>query len=455
MCQLILVPIIMLRKTTLSPHSHCSNMTTIPSNGTTKNKPRLDHDGYSYIMDRSTSEKNYWRCIKYYSDRCHSRLHTCISTNAIVKPPSEHTCKVNDISEPSIVRLPARDNIKRRIRMLRHNNQVVKDPNDPNFPSVPIQLTKTARKDQFLRCDTGPGDDRILIFASDEQVDVLQDTDEFLVDGTFKVVPDIFYQLYIIHGVFRDHAIPLIYALLRRKTKETYQHFIREILNIAPRWSPRAVMLDFEQASFGAFQAAFPNASLSGCYFHLRQTIHRKLQELGHQNQYQTDPIFAHNIHKIAALAFLELNSVVNGFESLSNELGHHYDDIMDYFEGTYIGRLRSNRTRRKPMFEIDFWNIHRRTTQSLMRTNNSAEAYNRRIRSVFQCAHPTLWVFLQKLINEETATHADILHICAGQPPKKKKTNERLERRLLNLLVNPHRDISVQINSIAYNISL
>ncbi len=55
-----------------------------------------------------------------------------------------------------------------------------------------------------------------MIFASDEQVDILQDTEEFLVDGTFKVVPEIFYQLYIIHGVFRDHVIPLIYALLRR-----------------------------------------------------------------------------------------------------------------------------------------------------------------------------------------------------------------------------------------------
>ncbi|CAF2089247.1 unnamed protein product [Rotaria magnacalcarata] len=463
-------------------------MTTISNNGTTKNKPRLDHDGYSYIMDRSTREKKYWRCIKYYSDRCHSRLHTCIFTNAIIKPPSEHTCKIDgttleirvfneqiahravntqetpdtiitncykDISDPSIVRLPVRDNIKRRIRMLRHNNQVVKEANDPNFPSIPIQLTKTTRNDQFLRCDTGPGDDRILIFASDEQVDILQDTEEFLIDGTFKVVPSIFYQLFIIHGIFRDHAVPLIYALLRRKTKETYQHLIREILNIAPRWSPRAIMLDFEQASLGAFHAAFPHASLSGCYFHLRQSIHRKIQELGCQNQYQTDPIFAHNIHKIAALVFVEPNSVVNGFERLSIELSHDYDEIMDYFEGTYIGRLRSNQTRRKPMFEINFWNMHRRTTQSLMRTNNSAEAYNRRIGSVFQCAHPTLWVFLQKLINEETGTHADILQICAGQPPKKKKNNERYERRLINLLANPHRDISVQINSIAYNVSL
>lgn len=98
---------------------------------------------------------------------------------------------------------------------------------------------------------------------------------------------------------------------------------------------------------------------------------------------------------------------------------------------------------------------MHRRTTQSSIRTNNSAEAYHRRLSSVFQCTHPTLWVFLKKLINEENSTHADILQICAGQPPKKRKVNERIERRLLNLLANPHRDILLQIESIGYNISL
>ena len=89
------------------------------------------------------------------------------------------------------------------------------------------------------------------------------------------------------------------------------------------------------------------------------------------------------------------------------------------------------------------------------MRTNNSAEAYHRRINSTFQCAHPTLWVFLKKLIDEENNTHVDILQICAGQPPKKKKLNERFERRLINLLNNPHQDVLVQIDSIAHNITL
>ncbi|CAF1440348.1 unnamed protein product [Adineta ricciae] len=285
------------------------------------------------------------------------------------------------------------------------------------------------------------GDDRILIFASPEQLQILQTSEEFLVDGTFKVVPENFYQLFIIHAVYRNYVVPVIYALLRRKNTDTYQRLIDEILKIAPNWSPRLIMMDFEQASINAFQTKFPIIHLSGCYFHLRQSIHRKLQ--------------AHNIHKIAALAFLEPGSVVDGFELLCEEIGERYDDILDYFESTYIGKLRSNRIRRKPLFDISFWRMHNRTKQSSMRTNNCAEAYHRRINSTFQCAHPTLWLFVQKIIDEEKVVHADLVHINAGEPPKKKKINENLERRLLNLLTTNHSHIAVQLNSTAYSISL
>jgi hypothetical protein len=197
--------------------------------------------------------------------------------------------------DPSIARLPVRENIKRRIRMLRQNNQLVKEPSDPQFPSVPNELTLTHRKEIFLRSDTGPGttkssmiiltialsvsgDDRILIFASPEQLQILQTSTEFLVDGTFKVVPEIFYQLFIIHAVYRNYVVPVTYALLRRKNTDTYLRLINEILEIAPDWSPRSMMMDFEQASINAFRTKFPTVQLSGCYFHLRQSIHRKIQ---------------------------------------------------------------------------------------------------------------------------------------------------------------------------------
>ncbi|CAF1609335.1 unnamed protein product, partial [Adineta ricciae] len=269
--------------------------------------------------------------------------------------------------------------------MLRQKNQSVKKPNDPSFHSIPVKLTTTLRNDQFLRCDTGLREDRILICASDEQADILQDAEELLVDGTFQIVPEISYPLYIIHGVFRDHGIPLVFVLLRQKTAETSKRLIDETAIVAPRWFPRPIMLDFEQSSIRSFKAAFSTILLFGCYFHLRQSIRRKLQ----------------------------------------------------------VGRLRSNRTQRNPLSPISLWDVHTRTSQSTMRTNNSAEAYHRRIDAVFDCTHPTLWIFFEKLIRVEKNIRADIPQVCAGQQSKKRKLNERLERRSLNLLSNHHQDTS------------
>jgi hypothetical protein len=50
--------------------------------------------------------------------------------------------------------------------------------------------------------------------------------------------------------------------------------------------------------------------------------------------------------------------------------------------------------------------------------------------------------VFLQQLIDEENAIHADIIHIESTQLPKSKKKNERFGKRLLNLISIPYQDI-------------
>ena len=106
----------------------------------------------------------------------------------------------------------------------------------------------------------------------------MQSAGDFLVDGTFKIVPEIFYQVYIFHAVYRGHVVPVLYALLRRKNVHTYQNLVHQILRFAPNWHPVSIMLDFEQACIGVYDSNFPNVSLYGCYFHLRQSIHRKLQ---------------------------------------------------------------------------------------------------------------------------------------------------------------------------------
>lgn len=59
-------------------------MFTLSQIGTTKQRTRLDLDDFSYIKDRKTNEKIYWRCIKYNSD---------LESKKIVKYPGEHNCK--------------------------------------------------------------------------------------------------------------------------------------------------------------------------------------------------------------------------------------------------------------------------------------------------------------------------------------------------------------------------
>ena len=72
-------------------------MFTISRSGSSKQRLRLDFDGFSYVRDRITSEKIYWRCIKYKSNYCHARLHTCLESQTILKHPDEHICKFDAI----------------------------------------------------------------------------------------------------------------------------------------------------------------------------------------------------------------------------------------------------------------------------------------------------------------------------------------------------------------------
>ena len=96
--------------------------------------------------------------------------------------------------------------------------------------------------------------------------------------------------------------------------------------------------------------------------------------------KYEDDFDFANGIHKIAALAFFNPKDVVEAFVQLSIHLGDQFQSMLDYFEDNYIRRFRANDSSARPLFEIKYWNVYDRTKNSQMRTNNSAEAWNRRI---------------------------------------------------------------------------
>ena len=140
-------------------------------------------------------------------------------------------------------------------------------PNPPNRAAIPVlppmyQLTSTGG--QFLRYDSGIGDDeRILIFASDQGLELLSNSEHWLCDGTFKVCSEIFYQVYTIYALVNGRVFPCLLALLPNKNQQTYETFFREISNLVPG-IPQDILFDFERAAMNTLELLLPNVEIKG-----------------------------------------------------------------------------------------------------------------------------------------------------------------------------------------------
>jgi hypothetical protein len=124
----------------------------------------------------------------------------------------------------------------------------------------------------------------------------------------------------------------------------------------------------------------------------------------------------------------------------------------MDYFEDSYIGRRRPN-GRATPRYPIELWNMHQRTINNSMRTNSQAEAGHRRLISVIESQHPSLWNFIQSLQKEENYIHCQMVKINAGQNTIQTKKDLDYNKRLKNLLLSPHPTLLAQLEGVAFNL--
>lgn len=125
--------------------------------------------------------------IRLFEEKIRDRAINCHeSTQTII-----NKC-ISDLSDNAVARLPAFKHVKRNIQHYRTQIDLPTIPHDKSFVNIPDLLSLTQRNDQFLRYDSGPGNDRIIIFSSNDQLQLIQTCQDFLVDGTFKVVHYLF-----------------------------------------------------------------------------------------------------------------------------------------------------------------------------------------------------------------------------------------------------------------------
>ena len=93
--------------------------------------------------------------------------------------------------------------------------------------------------------------------------------------------------------------------------------------------------------------------------------------------------------------------------------------NVIDYFEDTYIGRLRPGGHCRAPLFDLALWNMYDQTIGDLPRTNNAVEGWHRRFQANVGAYHPNFWKFIDILKREQSRNHVNISQARAGHQPE------------------------------------
>ena len=304
--------------------------------------------------------------------------------------------EMQQVSESVAIQMAPLPIIRRAIRHAKQKSNAVHPvPADRAF-DIPNEFKTLKNGEIFLLHDSGNNDiNRILIFGTDRTINLLLHSPHWFMDGTFKIVPELFYQLYTVHALTGGNVIPCLYVLLPNKTQSTYRRLFHAMQTIVPGLQPNTVTIDFEIAAINAVNESFPGVVINGCFYHLAQNVYRKVQSAGLQERYRIDEDFAVSIRMIPALAFVPPQNVVESFETLQENASNEILPLLDYFEDTYIGRLRNRRNARAaPLFSTDIWNVHGQVENGLPRTNNSIEGWHRRMQSAVSAHHPNIWRF-------------------------------------------------------------
>ena len=262
-----------------------------------------------------------------------------------------------------------------------------------------ILLDDARGPELFLQYDSGAEENRILVFGAEESKRVLELSENWQADGTFKVTPPIFAQVYSINASRLGDLVLVFYCLLPNKAQETFERLFRAVQQLIPNAHSTSFLVDFKMFAIIAIWMVFDydDQTVSDCLFHLNENVRKHMQQIGLQRRYQNDPEFALLLRHIPILAFVPIQHLIEAFKTLEEVMPDEMLPLLDYFERTYIGR-RLRVRRRDPPCSHDFWNVHVRVSNGEVRTNNKVEGHHNLIKKTLSMQYPTIWKFIEAL---------------------------------------------------------
>ncbi|KAG0419572.1 hypothetical protein EQH57_0473 [Dictyocoela roeselum] len=193
----------------------------------------------------------------------------------------------------------------------------------------------------FLQYDSNNDKNRILIWISNHQKIILENTNYWLCDATFDTTTKNFSQLLILHGLYFNKTIPCAFILMMKKSTDSYNEvfsFIKRHISNKPEY----ISIDFELQLFNTISNIYPSTKIFGCLFHFSQILIRDLRG-PLLERYKTDAAFKKFVKFHYFLAFVPLSHLkteLKKLKSLINEVDI-YEKFHVYFKEKFIENLK------------------------------------------------------------------------------------------------------------------
>ncbi|KAJ6647973.1 hypothetical protein Bhyg_03198 [Pseudolycoriella hygida] len=248
-------------------------------------------------------------------------------------------------------------------------------------------------------------------------------------DGTYKALPHHipFRQLYVVNVTFEGQCYPLAYIFMETKTFSAYDTVFQNLKLLMTSVEVAKLMTDYEAASRKALKKHYPNARMSGCFFHYVQAIVKSTKRFG----LRSDERFKDTIKHLCVLALLPNDYVIQGFECIDSGFKDVNSTRWDAFRKYWMKQ----------------WAKANISVYGLVdRSNNFSESNNKSLNLLLKKTHPNIWYLIKTLKLLEMDKSHQITRATRGEMivTKRSKDMIRLNEKIVRATNSFEEDLNV-----------
>ena len=250
------------------------------------------------------------------------------------------------------------------------------DTNSPEYNLYKLYLDTTYIPTKINNHNNQFPTQEIVILANNTMLKQLSASSQWFVDGTFKIAPKSFYQILNII-VYISHLkifYPACHIFMTHKTEELYSIAFSNLKIISETLKfplhPTVIMCDFENGLRNSLKQCFPEANLSGCYFHYTKCLFEKLKKLG----LRKSPFKKQSYALVCYLQIL-IHSPVEKRNLLFDKLDAQFKNIDDKFD-SFQKYYKNNWLKHSFLDEL-FKALKENEDSEFIRTNNPCKTFH------------------------------------------------------------------------------